>query len=383
MSDQEANQQPGLHVDIVIQPSASHYRAPFMRNLLGSEVVGFTLLGKSADLRTDPVSADYDVLSRVQTFRDVRVWRSFRWQQGIVSRAVLTKSSMMVLEGNPFILSTWVAMVILKLRNKPIVLWGHGWKRPDYGPKLLIRKTFYKIATAHLVYGDWAREYAGRVGLDSRRFFTVYNSVYPELLVGLGAEEKAKFPARQPGSISLIYCGRLTKRHSVDLAIRAACLVRESGTPVSLTIIGDGPERDALVRQSTENDAPVRFVGPLYNASELAKLYAKADFALSPGASGLNVIQALNFGLPVIAAEGNPESGPEVEAISTGITGYMFEDGSAQSLRDVIVSCSRLSDEAYRTNTRAALTCVKDRYTAEKHAEAVASSLVNIYRGRI
>ncbi|MCT2140670.1 glycosyltransferase family 4 protein [Dietzia cinnamea] len=376
MSDQSANKQANLHVDIVIQPSASHYRAPFMRSLLRSEKVNFTLLGKRSGSVTDPVSADYDVMSNVVTFSDIRIWRSFRWQSGIVSRAASTKSAMVVLEGNPYILSTWVAMLVLKLRGKSVVLWGHGWKRPDVGAKLLLRKIFYRIATGHLVYGDWAREYAGTVGLDDRRFYTVYNSVYSELLVGLGVEGSA---LRQPGSISLIYCGRLTGRHSVDLAIQAASLVEKCGISVNLTVVGDGPEHDELVRQSNEQNAPVQFVGPIYDANELADLYAKADFAVSPGASGLNVVQALNYGVPVIAAEGNPESGPELEAVSPGITGYTFEDGSAQSLRDAIIFCSRLPDETYQSNTCAALKCVREKYTAERHAHAVVSALVHIH----
>jgi glycosyltransferase involved in cell wall biosynthesis len=120
-------------------------------------------------------------------------------------------------------------------------------------------------------------------------------------------------------------------------------------------------------------------LGAVYDLDRLRELYEDADFAVSPGATGLNVIQALGFAVPVIAASGDPQSGPEIEAVLDGVTGVLYPaKGAGEALTEKIVALASLPDETYASYSAAAKALVEERYTAEAHAVAVARVVKHI-----
>ncbi|GGM42584.1 glycosyltransferase family 4 protein [Microbacterium saperdae] len=352
-----------------------------MQALVSQDDIDFELVGRvnrTMGTNGDPVAAADDVLARVGELRRVGVFRALYWDRGLVSRVLRTRATAIVLEGNVYGLSNWIAIAVARMRRRKVVFWGHAWKRPETGGKLRLRKAFYKLADGHLTYGEWAPAFAGSVGLDAGTFVPVFNSIYPsrELMSEAPRERRAS----REGALSLIYSGRLTARHKVDQAIAAVLAVNAHGHDVRLTIVGDGPERpraDALAHESDRID----LLGAVYDLDRLRELYRSADFAVSPGATGLNVIQALGFGVPVIAAQGDLQSGPEIEAVRDGETGLLYPaaEGTA-GLVDTIVALVSLSDDDFASYSAAGKAVVNDRYTAEKHASAVVAALVGLLR---
>ncbi len=105
------------------------------------------------------------------------------------------------------------------------------------------------------------------------------------------------------GSYALVV-SRLAPEKGVDVAIDA-CLQ----TGRRLLIVGDGPEREALVRRATRGgggkEELVRFLGRV-DGDELAQLRSRASVALVPSRSaetfGMAAAEAMAAGLPVIAS---------------------------------------------------------------------------------
>ena len=100
---------------------------------------------------------------------------------------------------------------------------------------------------------------------------------------------------------------RLTAQKRVELALGAAGVLARQGKPVSLTIIGDGPERPALERMAALLPAPatVHFTGML-PPQEVTRKLAAADVLLFPAREeglGLAAVEALMAGVPVVACE--------------------------------------------------------------------------------
>ncbi|QYM65217.1 MULTISPECIES: glycosyltransferase family 4 protein [unclassified Microbacterium] len=365
-----------MRVLLAVQPSVSHYRAPFVQSLVEQDRIDFELVGRvnrTMGTSGDPESANDEVLARVGELRRAGLFRALYWDRGLVPRVFRTSAQAIVLEGNVYGVSNWVAIAVARVRRRKVVFWGHAWKRPESGAKLRLRRTFYALADGHLTYGEWAPAYAGTVGLDARTFVPVFNSIYPRREI-VSESPRTHRPTRS-GGLSLVYSGRLTARHKADDAVSAVIAANAQGHDVRLILIGDGPERERLEELARE-DEKIELRGALYDLDELREVYRKADFAVSPGATGLNVIQALGFAVPVIAASGDPQSGPEIEAVQEGVTGVLYPAAAGtEGLSRAIAATAAMPDEVYSELSTAGRALVEERYTAERHASAVVSAL--------
>ncbi len=97
-----------------------------------------------------------------------------------------------------------------KLRGRTVILWGHGWKRPESGWKRRTRLAFYRLVDGLLVYGERAEELGVEYGVPSRKIHVVFNSLYPQAALSARSEPP---PSEAP---TVIYSSRLTPRHRLD-----------------------------------------------------------------------------------------------------------------------------------------------------------------------
>jgi glycosyltransferase involved in cell wall biosynthesis len=111
--------------------------------------------------------------------------------------------------------------------------------------------------------------------------------------------------------ITLVYHGTLTVLYGLDLAVRAVALLRRAGRDVRLTILGDGPERDALTQLTTELglDSAVTLEAPLPQRALPARLRACAAGVVPTRLDGMTqyslstkLLEYAHLGIPVLAA---------------------------------------------------------------------------------
>lgn len=239
--------------------------------------------------------------------------------------------------------------------------------------KARLRAAFYRLAHGHLFYGERAREQGIRRGLDPERIRVVFNSIYAEAQTGPVSRR-----TRPDGRPVLIFSSRLTPRHRLDVLAEAMEGMDGHLRP-RLVVVGDGSERPRLERLFAEKDLDAEFLGPVYDHSRLRELYSEADLAVIVGGAGLNVVQALGFGVPVLAEGGNRDSSPEIEAVTDGETGVFFASGDPASLRAGLQELLEAPD-VLRQLGQNGLRVVRERYTAERHAEAMRAALRHLLR---
>jgi glycosyltransferase involved in cell wall biosynthesis len=106
---------------------------------------------------------------------------------------------------------------------------------------------------------------------------------------------------------------RLTRSKKIDKVVEA---FNKLGFP--LVIVGAGPEHETLERMAEKNITFRGFVGE----EELAELYLGARAVIFPSEEdfGMVAVEALSFGIPVIAYE----YGGIREIVESGITGELF-----------------------------------------------------------
>ncbi|GAA1811855.1 glycosyltransferase family 4 protein [Nesterenkonia flava] len=362
-----------------VQPTVSHYREPLIRRLQASRRLNLDLLGRFVNAESSEAdrikSASAEVLKTIGPVH-LRTWGKLWWEKGQVAAVWRGGYHAFVLEGRIYTASTWVAAAAGRLRGRRVYLWGHGWKRPEDGIKRQFRLAFYSLVDGLLVYGDRAKDLGVSYGVPREKIKVVYNSLYSAQQV---EDSAAEVPPQAHDDVpTIIYSSRLTTRHRLDTLAEALQDWDETAGPCPrVIIVGDGVERPRLERVFAEAGVPAQFLGAVYDVETLRELYAQADCAVSIGGAGLNVIQALSFGVPVVAEADNPDSSPEIEAVTEGETGRFYPRGDAAALRAVLQRVLGDREELERMASRGR-EVILARYTADRHAAAIEAALLEL-----
>lgn len=141
-------------------------------------------------------------------------------------------------------------------------------------------------------------------------------------------------PSATTDTIRLIYVGQLIRRKGVDVLLSA--LTRHRRMDWHLDIVGDGPERNALLGQVTKAALidKVSFHGALRN--DIARqMIARSDCLVLPSrwdGWGAVINEALMQGVPVICSDACGAS----DLLGSPERGEMFQVGSVKELANVL-----------------------------------------------
>ncbi len=143
--------------------------------------------------------------------------------------------------------------------------------------------------------------------------------------------------------IRVLAVSRLHAVKGVDRSIRAFAAAL-ADRPAELTVVGAGPEQDALEALVAELEIGdrVRFAGELphdevYGLMATADVFVQHNVTTSEGAAeglGGTLVEASAHGLPVVATR----SGGVPEAVIDGETGYLVEEDDLDAMADRIRS---------------------------------------------
>lgn len=180
--------------------------------------------------------------------------------------------------------------------------------------------------------------------------------------------------ASNKDGVTILHVGRLSYEKNVDLLLRAFARMAGQCPAARLTIVGDGPDRDALARLAGELGLGerVRFTGFVPH-EQLPALYRAADLfatASTIETQGLVVLEAMACGLPVIGvgALALPE------AVRHGDNGLLAPVGDEAALAQCLAHL--VSDVGLRKRMGMA-----SRRLAEQHGlERVAAQYEGLYR---
>lgn len=183
-------------------------------------------------------------------------------------------------------------------------------------------------------------------------------------------------PGEQPradGTLRLISVGRLVPVKGYDVLLDAlALLAHQADFRWELTIIGEGPDRAALIGRASHHGIAdqVTFAGALPREEIAARLRHSDAFVSSSRREGFGVaiVEALGSGIPVVATRsGGPEGivGPD--------DGVLCEPGDPAALADAIGQVAERRRD-FSSGAIASRAC--ERFGRER----VASQLVQLYR---
>lgn len=228
----------------------------------------------------------------------------------------------------------------------------------------MLRRIIYPTASALVVQTQAIKQWAERL-VTKEKIFVVPNPVLP-----LGDPDREDVALRETVRSQLgfpkgtiIAIGRLTAQKGFDLLIRAFAKIASSHADWALVIVGEGEERNALQKLSSDLGISnrVHFLGVQKNA---ASLLANADLFIMPSRfEGFpNVLlEAMACGLPVISFD--CPSGPG-EIIRHQIDGLLVPPEDVGELANAMSELMMHPDERAGMGTKAK--AVIERFCLDK-----------------
>jgi glycosyltransferase involved in cell wall biosynthesis len=257
-----------------------------------------------------------------------------------------------------------LAMASARLRGVPYAIVCESHDRRERSRALqLFREPFLRRviggAAGGLAVGSLARQHLRRYGLQEDRIFLFPNTPDVERFRREAAaahphrEETRRRLATPPGAPVAVYVGRLLAVKDVPALVAAWGRVVEELPEAVLWVVGEGPQRQQLVRQAARVcPGAVRFLGHRQQ-EELPSLYAAADLFVLPSLDepwGVVVNEAGATGLPLVTSD---RVGAAADLVLPGETGFTFPAGDREALARVLLEVLRRPDRGAALGHRA------------------------------
>jgi glycosyltransferase involved in cell wall biosynthesis len=217
--------------------------------------------------------------------------------------------------------------------------------------------TWRKRITTYIAVSEFTRQKYIGGGFPAEQIAVKPNFIHPSPPPGSG------------GGGYALFVGRLSPEKGIATLLEAWKSARD---PLPLKIVGDGPLRD-LVTAAASSSGNIEYLGGR-QLPEVLDFMRQAEFLIFASEAyetmGRTIMEAFAVGTPVIASK----IGPPASMVAPGKTGFHFEPGNANELRERVEWCSRNLAEirSLRTNARRAF---EENYTGPANLEM----LIRIY----
>jgi glycosyltransferase involved in cell wall biosynthesis len=239
-------------------------------------------------------------------------------------------------------LSVWPRLT----RRVPYVVTSHGTDlflvdRKPVAARLA--EPIFRAAAEVTVISTPLVQRAERLGVLRSRITVIPMPI--DAAVAVAVEMPLK-PALNEGR--LLFVGRLIERKGAAFAVQALGELAQAARSVRLTIVGDGPERESLVRLAEARGVAdrIEFAGELSPAAVRAR-YTEGGIFIMPAVTdwkgeqegfGMVIVEAMAYGLPIVASR----SGGIPDIIRDGENGLLVPERDVAALAAAV---TRLLDD--------------------------------------
>jgi glycosyltransferase involved in cell wall biosynthesis len=188
--------------------------------------------------------------------------------------------------------------------------------------------------------------------------------------------------------MTVVFAGELIERQRLDLLLQAVAALRDrDGVAIRVLVAGEGPCRAEWQRLATRLglDRQVEFAGRL-PMDRVPAFISRADLGYAGHAhtagrsfsSPTKMYEYMAMARPVIASGGDDVA----ELVHQGVTGFLFEPGSADGLADAL-SCAPVRRPDPPSTGRAARALVERDHTWEARVRRMMEELAELLPGRV
>lgn len=326
----------------VIYHHFPHYRAPVMRAMASSLRHTYSFYGSHDDY-CGIVAFEGDDKVNINKIEFSHRDDGTRMKIRGYEEAISSKFDGVIILGNPNLSGTWSAARKAKRNGLKVAFWTHGWLKREPLIKSKIRNYYYNLSNQVLVYGNRAKEIGAMSGFDRNKISVIYNSLdwekqsnYYNNNCSTNIKDLRQSLCLSCDHFILTTVSRVTSICHYEWLLSAVDLLKDSGLPITVVMIGEGADLEKLKLQANALNINLISTGAIYDEEILAKYIMASDAIVSPGKVGLTAMHALSYGTPIITHSALDYQMPEVEAVEDGKSGYLFEFGNIVSLSAAI-----------------------------------------------
>jgi len=337
----------------LVQPAIPHYRRPLFSALARHEDIDLQIAAPLEPADTYPDS-ERAIQFHPLTLRDIFGGLATSYPEAALPTQ-MGPGDVLVVPGNPRILTIFPLIRAARRRGMGVVWWGHGWSSTSQSWRAKLRQAMMRrLADVWLLYTEAeAKSLAGR-GFPTEQLFFTNNTIDEtavDAAIALWDEARLRGFVEAEGLMgrkAILFCGRLTPKSEVGLLIEALPVLLKQIPEAQLLVIGDGELSDTLERRAAELNLSdrLRLLGALHGEEVLAPWFLSSACFVYPGAVGLSLNHAFAYGLPVVTHDNPRQQMPEFAALTAGRNGLLFQQHDKISLAESLAEL--LADEQLR-----------------------------------
>jgi glycosyltransferase involved in cell wall biosynthesis len=324
----------------IIQPVLPPYRVSFFESLFLIKELEVSFYSGIGPYDVSNLSDQYDTSHDFDEY----FFGSLLWQRNLDLDKGLKKGDVLVVCGNPRFISNYPLIFKAKIKGISIVWWGHGWSSGRFGFLSKVRIKIMRIADVILLYSDKEVNEYKRMGYFDHNIFSINNTIDTDKIkkrIGEVTKKELMIFTQENGIYQkkiILFCGRIIEKSSLNVLIKALSMKGASFDSSILVVIGKGDQEDNLKEYANKLNVQDRivWVGELYDEKRLSYWFMNAYCFVYPGSIGLSLLHAFSYGVPVITHGNWKNHMPEFSALRDGQNGLLFDEGSSQSLSEVL-----------------------------------------------
>ena len=358
---------------LVIYTHYPHYRRPVFSQLLDFADIDFEIVVGRAYGSDGILQAESPQVGNIATYQ----FAKFIVQTGVASKIAKKRYGLCIFLGNPYVLSTWVYLLLCKALNIKTLLWTHGWLDGDSSKKNKIRDCFYRLANGLLLYNNNSKKIGIARGFSQDRLTVIYNSLDFDAQKKASRQVDTSCHAKETYLLSI---GRLTPELKLELIFDALWSIKSSDDiNFPLKVIGAGQEEKRLRSLAIDYGIDVTFLGAQYDETIIAREIMGARALVCPGKVGLTAMHSMVYGTPVLTHNNLKKQMPEVEALINSETGIFYDYGSLDSL--ILKLKSLFGTDVSVSTSEACIREIQLNWNPERQVKEIVSAVNNQLNG--
>jgi glycosyltransferase involved in cell wall biosynthesis len=255
----------------------------------------------------------YDILNE----RKFKIFgKQILYSEGSIRLALSTDSKIVVIGGYAT-LTSWLFLLIAKLRGLRIVMRNGTHRYSQLSDSKIantLKRIFLSKCDAFIAYGSMSREYLLSFGVNEDLIEVEYNTVDTQNMISMYQslktidryiEEKYKKELHFP-SKSILFVGQIIERKNILTILKAMKLIDSLDLDIGLRLVGDGDQRSELEKYVERCKLKnVQFLGSV-PPDEMYKYYIASDAVCLLSMQepwGLVINEAMCFGNAILVSK--------------------------------------------------------------------------------
>ena len=280
---------------------------------------------------------------------------------GLITELRNFKPDVVIVTG--FSLATAKVSAFARFSKTPFIIFSGTIPRraeQQWGGRLFFRRMMARQASGGIAYGSLAREYLSDLGIPKSKIEIAINT--PDIdFFTRESRSVRESNGRRAAGLKLLSVGDLVSGKRIDLLLPVMQGLRAGGVSATLTVVGEGPERESLEKKTVEMGIQdrVEFVG-FRPRAELPRFYARSDCFLFPSEIdiwGLVLNEAMASALACVVSR---HPGAVQDLIDDGETGIIVDFRKTAEVVNVLGTMAADRQKA-REIGRRALAAVHER----------------------